>query len=438
MNSIVITLLLIVFGGGGLLVFAQYRASGGEPVWAVTAYTEEWVLIKRTIIAPDKETVESLLKSQNLRIEEISQIPVWRRMLRRDAKLSDFRTKIPARQISDWAQTMASFLEAAVPVQDAIAAYAKQRPSNMCRDVMTRIQAELSGGQLKLTEAFANHSDQLGTSVIAILTAGMSSDTGLEGAFKQISEMSEKQDTIKKKWRSAMVYPIIVLSLTLAALGFMLWKVVPQFQTVYTQFKSPLPLPTRITIGISKALFSHISVPILLIVATIAVIWFLRANPKTRLMWDRISLKSPFIGKVLEGSALGNVMATLSGLMGVGVPTQEALLLAIPSAGNTWIEKVLTDVSDSLGTSDIQAAVRAHAKELPDTLVSFVETGAATADLDTVLRRYARFAQRDADVAMDSLSSSIEPLMLVLIGGMVGVIVISMYLPMITLVKVIH
>jgi len=435
---IILTLFLLILGGAAAMIFAQYRASGGEPVWSVLAYTEDWVEIKRTVIAPDLQTVEALFRGQDLRIQEIHQIPVWRRMLRRDVKMSDFRKTIPGRQISDWAQTMASFLEAAVPVQDAIAAYAKQRPSNMCRDVMTRIGAELSGGQLKLTEAFAAHVDQLGTAVVAIITAGMSSDAGLEGAFKQIAEMAEKQDTIKRKWRGAMVYPIIVMTITIIALIFMLWKVVPEFQTVYGQFHSSLPVPTKITIGISKALFSHPYVPVILIAALVSGIWWARSNPKSRLVWDRISLKTPFIGTVIEGSALGSVMATLSGLLGVGVPTQEALALSIPSAGNTWIEHVLGNVTDALGTSDIQTAVRANAKELPDNLVSFVETGAATADLDTVLRRYARFAQRDADVAMDALSNSIEPLMLIIIGGLVGVIVISMYLPMITLVKVIH
>ena len=438
MIVIVLTLFLVVLGGGGALIFAQYRASGGEPVWAVTAYTEDWVEVRRTVIAPDQQTVEALFRGQDLRIHSIARIPVWRRMLRRDVKMSDFRKTVPSRQISDWAQTMSSYLEAAVPVQDAIASYAKQRPSNMCRDVMTRIGAELSGGQLKLIEAFANHVDQLGTAVVAIITAGMSSDAGMEGAFRQIAEMAEKQDTIKRKWRSAMVYPVIVLVLTVVAMIFMLWKVVPEFQSVYTQFHSSLPLPTQITIGISKAFFSHPYVPIAIIVAIVAGIWWARANPKSRLVWDRLALRTPFIGKVIEGSALGSVMATLSGLLGVGVPTQEALVLAIPSAGNTWIEYVLGNVADALGTSDIQTAVRVNAKDLPDNLVSFVETGAATADLDTVLRRYARFAQRDADVAMDSLSSSIEPLMLVIIGGMVGVIVISMYLPMINLVKAIH
>jgi type IV pilus assembly protein PilC len=266
----------------------------------------------------------------------------------------------------------------------------------------------------------------------------MTAEEGLEGAFQQIAEMSEKRASIAQQWRKAMIYPCIVLTITIAALGFMLWKVVPEFQSVYSQFKSPLPFLTKVTIDVSKGLFSHSYVLVLLIVVFVALIWWARSNTTSRLQWDRIECKLPLLGKVFEGSALGRAMATLSGLLAVGVPTQEALKFAVPACGNKWIEKVLGDVADALGTKDIQEAVRDNAKNLPDTLVGFIETGAATADLDTVLKRYARFAQRDADVAVQSLSTFIEPIMLIIVGGIVGVIVISMYLPMINLVKVIH
>jgi type IV pilus assembly protein PilC len=438
MTEVLLVVLLILVAVGVLLGLAQYRATGGEPIWAVEALDGSFVVVKRNVIAPDEETVRALLRQQGLRLDSISLIPMWRRMIRRDVHMSDFRKVVPARQISDMAQTVASFLEASVPIQEAIAAYSQQKPDNMCREVMRRVRADLSGGRLTVTEAFEARSEQLGPEVVAIINAGMTSDRGIQGAFTQIAEMAEKRAAITQQWRSAMIYPAIVLLITLAALALMLWKVVPTFQSAYKQFHTNLPFITQWTVDVSKALFTHFYVPVLLVIGVIIVLTWLRANEKTRLIWDRYEMKLPMIGRVIEGSALGRAMATLSSLLAVGVPTQEALRTSTMAAGNKWIEKILTDVANDLGSQNIQEAVKLHADELPASLVSFVETGAATADLDSVLSRYARFAQRDADVAIKSLSTSIEPAMLIIIGSIVGFIVIAMYLPMINLVKVIH
>lgn len=437
MTLVLVLFGLVVVGGGAIAAIVQYRASGGMPVWVVEAYNEDYQPVRKTIVASDPDAVTAILRRQRLKAESIRLIPAWRRMIRRDIRLSDFRRKIPARQISDMATIIASFVSADVPIQEAIAVYARQKPDNMCREIMRRIQGELSGGRATIAEAFGAYREQLGTEVVAILTAGLTADDGIVGAFQQIAEMSEKRDNIGRQWRKAMTYPTIVLIITLVALAFMLWKVVPSFKSAYASFGAKLPAPTALTIGLSHLLFSHLYVPVILIVGIIMLVSYVRSNAATRLQWDKAATKLPFLGKVIQGAALGRSMATLSSLLAVGVPTQEALRVAIPSAGNAWIEKVLHDVATSLGHASIQEAVRIHRDNLPASLVAFVETGASTADLDSVLRRYAKFAQRDADLAVQNLSTVVEPAMLIIVGALVGTIVISMYLPMIDIVKII-
>lgn len=427
---------LVLVAAVVVLAVVQYRATGGTPVWTVDAYSDDYQTIHLTVTAPDAETAMTIAQNQRLQVESIRLIPTWRRMLRKDLSFSDFRKRVPSRQIADMAYSLGSFVHATLPVQEAIAIYGRQKPDNVSRQIMRRIQAEISGGRKTIEQAFAGYSDQWGEEVVAILSAGMRSNK-MESALEQIANICDGRDRISREWRKALSYPIIVLLVTMAALAFMLWKVVPTFKSAYASFNAKLPGPTLVTIAVSHFFFGHIYLGLAFLLALFGVVAYLRANEMTRLRWDRTSTRLPVIGKVVEGSAWGRAMSTLASLLEVGVPTQTALSLAIPSAGNKWVEKVLRDVRTSLVDASPEQAFRLHAAYLPESLVSFVETGAATAGLDTFLRRYAKFAQREAENAMEMLSAIVQPALLLLVAGVVGATVITLYLPMIEIVKVI-
>lgn len=432
----VVVAVAALFGG---LVAWQVRHPKDRRTWLYEADDRrDWSDVRGKLEAGSVEEVEEILIARNLvpKAGSIRPIPAWQEGV--TLRPSQLRTRVPARQLADMAHAMSSYLKAGMPIQEAIENYIRQRPNNKAREVFGRVQYNLRRGGMTLQEAVTAEGPALGTDVVAMISAGSKADGGLEGAFDEIAVMTDKQADITRQIMKALGYPIVVVVVLLAAMAFMVGYILPEFRTIYKSLGSSLPTMTRIVIDFSNLLFHNAGILVFLAGLAVAAAIWIRRTPSTRLLTDRLLLKVPVLGGIWERTSLGRAMAVLSGLVAVGIPTQEAFLVAIPASGNRHIEDTLSKVAALLGSHSLKEAVNAYRDDLPESLVAYVETGSQTADLDVMLRRYASITSRDVDAAIAALSSAMQPALIVLLGGVVGFFVIAMYTPMFDMVKLIH
>jgi type IV pilus assembly protein PilC len=435
---------LLSLGVGMLLVLVGVtvvgaRAIAGEPTFRCTAHRPgTWEEDRRTVVAGGATEAAAILEGQGLMVSDVRRVWPVRRALERGVRLSDFRQAVPHRQIAEMADAVATLLENRMTIQDALVMYAGQKPDNKCREILRAVESDIEGGARSVEEAFTAHAANFGHEIATMIAVGATTEAGAEGTFRQIAEMEGRRAQFGSQIKRALIEPAMIGVTILALLLYMTVFVLPQFKSFYQGYGSSLPWITTFTLDTTDWALSHAWVLMLLAVAASVALWQCRRHPATRLRWDRAVLRLPLYGKIAEAAALGRVMGTVSSMIPVGVPLQLALPESIGTARNAAIEQVLREVTDELGDASFQEAVHHHAARLPDTLVAFVDTGAAAGALDEILRRYATITARDVDLAAESLQSVLKTTLILLIGIPAGWVMAAMWWPMIFYVRIIH
>jgi type IV pilus assembly protein PilC len=286
--------------------------------------------------------------------------------------------------------------------------------------------------------AFSAHADQFGREIATMIRVGATTQAGTEGTFRQIAQMADRRAQFGSQMKKALIEPAMIGVTVFALLIYMCFYVLPQFKSFYAGYGSTLPWITTFTLSVTDWSTSHLWLLVLVVAALVGLVLWMRRHPPTRLWWDGLLVRTPVYGRIVESAALGRVMGTVSTMIPVGVPLQVALPDAIGTAKNRYIEKVLTEVTSELGDASFQEAVRHHAGQLPDKLVSFVETGAAAGALDEILSRYARITARDVDLATESLQSVVKTTLILRVGVPAAWIMAAMWWPMIYYIRIIH
>jgi type II secretory pathway component PulF len=422
-----------------LAVFLGWRAGGGETTYrCVACLPGTWTPDERTVVAPSPAGAVAVLEAQGLLVYRVQRVWPIRRLLERGVRPSDFRRAVPHRQVADMADSVATLLENGITIQDALPMYARQQPDNKCREVLRRIDARIAGGDVSVEEAFSAHAAEFGREVATMIRIGATTATGTEGTFRQIAEMADRRAQFGSQVKKALIEPAMIGLTIFALLIYMSLYVLPQFKSFYQGYGSSLPWITSFTLDVTDWCIGHTWVLTGAAVLVGTLLWWLRHHPPSRLAWDRAVVHSPIYGRIVAAAAMGRVMGTVAAMIPVGVPLQVALPDAIGTAKNSYLEKVLHEVTAELGDASFQEAVHHHASELPDTLVAFVDTGAAAGALDEILSRYARITARDVDLATDSLQSVLKTTLILLIGVPAAWIMAAMWWPMIFYIRIIH
>jgi type IV pilus assembly protein PilC len=260
-----------------------------------------------------------------------------------------------------------------------------------------------------------------------------SGETGgmLESALLRTSDQLEKEDALRRQVRAAMIYPAVVVSFAVIVLIALVAFIVPVFAKVFKDFGGKLPGLTQFTVGLSDFLTSRWYVCIAIVVA---VAWGFLAWKKStwgRAQWDRFRLRIPMrIGEVVQKIALARWSRTLSALTNAGVPILQAIEVTGQTAGNKVVENAMDSVRDSVKRGGTIAAPLKEVAVFPSMVVHMVSVGEETGALDTMLTKIADFYEDEVNAAIKALTSILEPVMIILIGAIVGFIVISMYLPL--------
>jgi type IV pilus assembly protein PilC len=339
---------------------------------------------------------------------------------------------VPAKNLAVFTRQFSVMIDAGLPLVQCLDILGNQEEHKYFSQVILQTRTDVEGG-MSLAEAMKRHPkcfDGLFCNMIAAGEAGGILDTIL----KRLAVYIEKAVKLQGQVKSAMIYPIAVITIAVVVIGVILWKVIPTFATLFSGLGAELPLPTRIVISLSNNLVRFMP---FIVVGGFVGAWGFRtyyATEKGRRVIDLISLKLPILGPILRKIAVARFCRTLSTLMASGVPILDGLDITARTSGNAIIEDAILQTRRSIERGETIAAPLKETGVFPGMVVQMIGVGEATGALDTMLGKIADFYEEEVDVAVEGLLTLLEPVMIAILGGAVGGIVIAMYMPIFDLI----
>jgi len=378
---------------------------------------------KGEVEAPSKQAVADQLKGRGLIVVDISD-----KHSSKELNIALFERMKPA-DLTVATRQLATMVASGMTLLRALYVLEEQTESRPLRDAIVGVRKDVEAGLL-FSAALARHPKIFNPLYVAMVQSG---ETGgrLDEALLRVADQLEKDDALRRQVKSAMMYPSVIFSFAGIVLIAMVAFLVPVFQKTFEEFGSELPPITRVTVGMSDLVTGRWY---LLIAGTAGVVFGFRKWKRSswgRAQWDTIRLKFPFrIGPVVQKIALARWSRTLSSLIASGVPILQAIEITGKTAGNTVVERAMGEVMTSVKAGGTIAAPLREASVFPAMVCQMVGVGEETGALDTMLAKIADFYEDEVAAAIKGLTSLLEPLMIIVVGAIVGFIVISMYMPL--------
>jgi type IV pilus assembly protein PilC len=340
---------------------------------------------------------------------------------------------VPAKNLAVFTRQFSVMIDAGLPLVQCLDILGNQEEHKYFQQVILQTRTDVEGGQ-SLAEAMKRHPrvfDALYTNMIAAGEAGGILDTIL----KRLAVYIEKAVKLKSQVQSAMIYPIAVIVIAAVVVGVILWKVIPTFASLFAGLGAELPLPTRVVIALSNNLVRFMPFILVGLVAGSYALKRYYATAKGRRVIDGGLLKLPILGPILRKIAVARFCRTLSTLMASGVPILDGLDITARTAGNAIIEDAILVTRKSIERGETISGPLKETNVFPGMVVQMIGVGEATGALDTMLAKIADFYEEEVDTAVAGMLTLLEPVMIAFLGGVVGGIVIAMYMPIFGLIS---
>ena len=377
-------------------------------------------------IAETMEAAISALRREQIQVTQIAPV--------KDKAVQKAKAKgASAKDLAVFTRQFSVMIGAGLPLVQCLDILGTQAEDKNFGAIILATRADVENG-MSLADAMKKHPkafDALFTNMIAAGEAGGI----LDAILKRLATYIEKAVKLKGQVKSAMVYPIAVVVIATVVVSLILWKVIPTFASLFAGLGAQLPLPTRIVIALSNGLVRY---GLFIIAGLVGLGFAFRsyyATSNGRRVVDRIVLKLPVLGILMRKIAVARFCRTLSTLLSSGVSILEALDITAKTAGNAIVEEAIYTTRKSIEGGETIAAPLAQTAVFPPMVVQMIGVGEATGALDTMLGKIADFYEEEVDVAVAGLLTLLEPIMIALLGGVVGGIVIAMYLPIFALVS---
>lgn len=341
-------------------------------------------------------------------------------------------SKVSAKDLAIFTRQFSVMIDAGLPLVQCLEILASQQEDKKFAKALSSVRSTVESGAT-LANALRKHPkvfDDLYTNMVEAGEAGGI----LDGILQRLSAYIEKAVKLKRAIQSAMIYPVAVLVIAGGVIMLLLWKVVPIFATLFAGLGAALPLPTRIVIALSHAVASFAWIFLLAIGGIIFGLKQYYATPGGRMTIDKIILKVPLLGGLIRKIGVARFTRTLGTLITSGVPMLEALDITARTAGNAVLEKAILEVRKAVeGGQTIVDPLRATGV-FPNMVTQMIGVGEQTGALDSMLQKVADFYEDEVDAAVADLLTAMEPMIILFLGVVVGGVVISMYLPLFSLV----
>ncbi|MCZ7618864.1 MAG: type II secretion system F family protein [Myxococcota bacterium] len=363
-----------------------------------------------------------------LRGQMISPVSVRAKASRGLGDIALFQKGVTTRDLVVFTRQFATMIDAGLPLVQCLEIQAEQQPNKSFGTSLARVKADVEQGST-FAEALGKHPKIFDELYVNLVTAGEVGGV-LDTILNRLAVYLEKADSLKRKVKSAMVYPITVLVVAIAVVVLLLVKVIPVFEKMFSDFGGTLPGPTQMVINMSHWMQSNIF--FMLVGATVLVIAYQQGRarfPKFRYQTDAIYLKLPVFGPLLKKVAVARFSRTFSTMLSSGVPILDGLDICARTSGNRVIEAGLQKTRTAISEGKTIAEPLKKVGVFPGMVVQMIGVGEQTGAMDTMLSKLADFYDDEVDAAVTGLTALLEPLMMVFLGGTVGTILIAMYLP---------
>ena len=336
--------------------------------------------------------------------------------------------KITSGDISIFSRQLATMLAAGIPLVQAFEIVGAGHENAAMQKLIFAIKADVEGGSA-LAEALAKQPLYFDDLFVNLVEAGEQAGA-LESLLDKIATYKEKTEAIKKKIKKALTYPAAVLAVAFIVTTILLIFVIPSFEDLFQGFGADLPAFTRMIIDLSFFVRSNGIYIVMIISAIVATfLYFLKRSRPFRHFLDRVMLKAPVIGPILEKAAIARYARTLSTMFAAGVPLVEALESVAGATGNIVYEIGVLEIRDEVATGQRLQVAMENTGLFPNMVIQMIAVGEESGSLDAMSSKVADFYEADVDDAVDNLSSLLEPMIMAILGVLVGGLVVAMYLP---------
>jgi type IV pilus assembly protein PilC len=396
------------------------------PVYTYKGTDKKGASVSGEANATSKAELQNQLRRQQITPSKMSEKG-------KEFNLPTFGGGIDAKELAVFTRQFSVMIDAGLPLVQCLEILAGQQENKIFQKVLTATRGSVEGGAT-LSAAMRAHPKVFDALFVNMVEAG---ETGgiLDTILQRLSSYIEKNVKLKRAVKSAMVYPIGVISIAGAVITLLLWKVVPIFATLFAGLGVDLPLPTKIVIALSNFVGSIFG--LLIVVGAVGIVigikvWY--GTEQGRYALDSLTLKLPVVGLLMRKIAVARFTRTLGTLIASGVPILEGLDITAKTAGNAVVERSLQKVRKSLEEGKTLTEPLKESEVFPGMVTQMISVGEQTGAMDAMLQKIADFYEEEVDAAVKDLLTALEPVMIVFLGVVVGGVVISMYMPLFSLI----
>jgi type IV pilus assembly protein PilC len=392
------------------------------PVYVWVAQTKKGRKLKGEIDAATEAIALSQLKKRNFTVKKLKLKP--KDIL---GNISFLKPKVTKKDLVVFTRQFSTMIDAGLPLVQGLTILGEQSENPTFKAILKEITKDVEGGST-LAEAMKKHPKVFDSLFVNLVAAG---EVGgiLDTILRRLAQFIEKAERLKSQIKGAMTYPIVVMAIAIIVIAVILVFVIPVFEDMFKSFGSALPTPTQIVVNMSRFLKGNIHWVIIALVAMIYGFKRYRGSVSGRKQTDALFLKLPVFGNLLKKTAVARFTRTLGTMISSGVPILDALEIVAKTAGNAVIEEIIYEVRGSIAEGQTIAEPLSENDIFPGMVIQMIAVGEATGALDSMLEKIADFYDEEVDQAVAALTSMLEPLLMLFLGGSIGGLVIAMYLP---------
>jgi type IV pilus assembly protein PilC len=373
----------------------------------------------------DKQTVASQLRAKGLIVLDIEE--------QKTTDIGDYMgrfKRVKAQELTIATRQLATMISSGMSLLRALYVLEEQARSDKFREAMTQVRMDVEAG-IALSDALGRHPDIFNELYIAMVAAGEIGGI-LEETLDRVADQLEKDDSLRRQVKAAMMYPILISSFALIVLLALVTFLVPVFEKVFKQFHGTLPPITKVTVAFSHFVTGQFYLIPFIVFGVVFGFRKWKRSERGREQWDRFKLRIPWkIGDLVQKVCLARFARTYSALIGAGVPMLQAIEITGKTSGNKVVEKAMNAVGESVRAGgSLTTPMRAEPAAFPTMVTQMIGVGEETGALEQMLSKIADFYEDEVAAGLKALTSILEPVMIIVVGLIVGFIVVSMYMPM--------
>ena len=392
------------------------------PIYVWAGKTKKGRSLKGEVEAADERIARIQLKKRSIEVKKLKQKP-------KDlfANISFMQPKVTNKDLVIFTRQFSTMIDAGLPLVQGLNILGEQTENKTFRNMLKQVTKDVEGGST-LADALGKHSKVFDNLFVNLVAAG---EVGgiLDTILQRLAAYIEKAEKLKSQIKGAMTYPLVVVGIAVIVIAVIMIFVIPVFEDMFSSFGKALPVPTQVVVAMSDFIKGNIHY---MIGGLIVFVWAFRRYRRTRSgrrNIDSVLLKLPIFGELIKKVAVARFTRTLGTMVSSGVPILDALEITAKTAGNVIVEEVIFDARSSIAEGQTIAEPLSETDIFPGMVTQMISVGESTGALDAMLEKIADFYDDEVDATVSAMTSMLEPLLMLFLGGSIGGLVVAMYLP---------